>query len=75
MGTAELIIQAIQIYCLIGAAVAVAFLLFGIEQIDPGAKSAHAFRPLLIPGVLVLWPLVLVLWLQHTRRDDPMSGQ
>ncbi len=71
MGTAELIIQTAQIYGLLGAVVACLFLLFGIEQIDSGARRAYAFRPLLIPGVIVLWPLVLVLWLQHARRQEP----
>lgn len=70
MGTAELLIQATQIYGLLGAAVACLFLLFGIERIDAGARHAFAFRPLLIPGVIVLWPLVLVLWLQHARRQE-----
>ena len=66
MSTATLIIQIVEIYGWIGAAVAAAFLLVGIDRIDPSARGAYAFRPLLIPGVVVLWPLVLALW---ARRD------
>lgn len=43
----------------IGAAVALYFLTFGIDRIDENARGAYVFRPLLIPGVLLIWPLVL----------------
>jgi hypothetical protein len=35
------------------------FLLFGIDRRDPAARGAWAFRPLLLPGFALLWPLVL----------------
>ena len=46
-------------YAALGAAVALAFLTFGIERVDPAARGAYAFRPLLLPGLVLLWPLVL----------------
>lgn len=49
-------------YGVIGAAVAVAFLLIGIDRVDESARGVYAFRPLLIPGLVLLWPLVLVRW-------------
>lgn len=57
MGAA--IILAVQAYGAIGALVAAWFLLWQIERIDPMARGAYAFRPLLLPGLLLLWPLVL----------------
>ncbi|WP_431305599.1 hypothetical protein [Sediminicoccus sp. BL-A-41-H5] len=45
-----------------GLAVAVAFLAGAIERAAPAARGAHAFRPLLLPGLILLWPLVLWRW-------------
>ena len=66
--TARVLIQIVEIYGWIGLAVAGAFLLFGIERVDAGARRAYAFRPLLIPGCIVLWPLVLARWAAAERR-------
>ena len=49
-----------EIYAAIGLIVAVWFVLWGIERSDPGTHGAYAFRPLLIPGAALLWPLVLL---------------
>ena len=56
-------------YAGIGLAVAVAFILVGIDRIDPAARGALAFRPLLIPGAALLWPLVLGRWVVLERRQ------
>jgi hypothetical protein len=45
-----------------GLAVAVAFFWSAIERATPAARGAHAFRPLLVPGLVLLWPLVLWRW-------------
>ena len=68
MEVAALIVNLVKIYAALGALVAVAFLGFGIDRIDPGAQGAYAFRPLLAPGVIVLWPLALWRWLALERR-------
>jgi uncharacterized membrane protein len=46
----------------VGTLVSVVFLLFGIDQIDENARDSYTFRPLLIPAILLLWPLVLWRW-------------
>lgn len=51
-----------EIYLWVGGVVAAAFLTVGISRVDAPAKGAFAFRPLLIPGVVGLWPLVLWRW-------------
>lgn len=61
------VLYAAEIYCWIGAATAAAFLLVGIDRVDPGARGSYAFRPLLVPGVVVLWPLVLMRWIALER--------
>ena len=68
METALLIIEIVKGYGAIGAVVAVLFLVFGVDRIDPSANRSLAFRPLLIPGVVVLWPLVLGRWFVLERQ-------
>lgn len=53
-----------------GAVVALVFLTIGIDRIDEDARGAYVFRPLLIPGVLLIWPLVLWRWVQIERHGE-----
>lgn len=59
MNQAEAILMGLRIWGSIGAVVAAVFLTIGMDRIDEDARDAYIFRPLLIPGVLVIWPLVL----------------
>ena len=73
MSQAETIVWLVEGYLAIGLAVAACFLIFGIERVEPYSKGSLGFRPLLVPGLCLLWPLVLwrwrVLWL--ARRQEP----
>jgi hypothetical protein len=60
-----------QGYAALGAIVAVTFLAIGLGRVDPAARGAYAFRPLLLPGLLLLWPLVLWRWWRLAR---PATG-
>lgn len=71
---AEYVVAAASVYAAIGVAVGLAFLLRGIERFDPAAIGAHAFRPLLLPGLALLWPLVLARWL-GAPAPDRQAGQ
>ncbi len=46
-------------YVWCGLAVAAAFLAFGLDRILSNANGSYFFRPLLIPGLTLLWPLVV----------------
>ncbi len=72
---AELIVQAATVYAAIGGVVALLFLLFGIDRVDPAARGAYAFRPMIAPGIVLLWPVVLVRWavLERRRSQEPAS--
>lgn len=59
-----------EIWLWIGAVVAAIFLTIGIDRIDEDAQSAYVFRPLLIPGILLIWPLVLWRWWSIERHGD-----
>jgi hypothetical protein len=63
----------------VGAIVAVVFLTIGIGRVEEHARGAYAFRPLLVPGILLLWPIVLWRWFEierpantDIRRDVPL---
>ncbi|MEM9796682.1 MAG: hypothetical protein AAF919_09345 [Pseudomonadota bacterium] len=70
MTTAGLILLTVGIWACIGALIAVPFLTFGIDRIDEDADGAYIFRPLLIPGVIVIWPLVLWRWAILARGKE-----
>lgn len=55
-------------YAAIGALVAVAFVFAGIDRVDPAARNSWAFRPLLVPGVILIWPLVVLRWIALERE-------
>lgn len=67
---AELIVGLARVYGGLGLAVAAVFLTIGIDRIDPVARGAYAFRVLLVPGIVLLWPLVLVRWRSLARAAD-----
>ncbi len=59
-----------ELWLWIGAAVSVVFLTIGIDRIDEDAQGTYLFRPLLIPGILLIWPLVLWRWVEIERNGD-----
>lgn len=65
---AAIIVYAATLYGAAGLAAAAVFLLWGIDRVDPTAAGAYAFRPLLIPGIVLLWPAVLLRWARLERR-------
>ncbi|MBD0864836.1 MAG: hypothetical protein GDA36_04090 [Rhodobacteraceae bacterium] len=65
--TAAVLVQGAEYWLTAGAVVAVLFLAIGIDRIDLDARGAYAFRPLLIPAILLIWPLVLLRWLRLER--------
>lgn len=69
---AYVVYDAILAYAATGGVVAVAFLLFGLERVDPSAVGAYAFRPLLVPGLVLLWPVVLIGWRRGAGHRQAM---
>lgn len=55
-------------YGLIGGAVALAFLVFGLARVlGPDEGATLPARVLLLPGAIVFWPLVLARWIGASR--------
>ena len=67
MEIADALLTLAAIYIWIGIAVAVAFLAWGVDRIDPSARGACLFRILVAPGAVGLWPLVVARWLARER--------
>jgi len=60
----------VQLWASAGVLVAIPFLIFGMDQIDEDARGAYVFRPLLVPGIVLIWPLVLWRWSVLARGKD-----
>lgn len=75
MELAQALVTALQAWGIIGALVAAVFLTVGIDRIDEDARDAYIFRPLLIPGVLVIWPLVLWRWWRIESQSAPWAAR
>ncbi len=60
-------------YLYAGGAVAAVFLTFGLGHLDENARGAWIFRPLLIPGVLLIWPLVIWRWRVLHRGENRLQ--
>ncbi len=67
---AEWLIWFAKGYAAAGVIVAAAFVFIGIDRIDASARNAYSFRPLIIPGLILLWPLVLARWLAVEKGGD-----
>ena len=69
MQLAEIFVDALAAYALIGSVFAAAFVTRGIHQIDPVAEHAPwGFRLIVVPGVVALWPLLWMRWFKAVSR-------
>jgi hypothetical protein len=69
-----LVYRLAQLYAAFGVLAAAGFLGFGIDRVAPSARGAYAFRPLLLPGLVLLWPLVLWRWLALAQPAPSAFG-
>jgi hypothetical protein len=54
----------VEIYLATGLVFAIAFVRYGIGEIDPDARTGtRGFRVSILPGAAALWPLLLRRWL------------
>lgn len=68
MYAASVIVEIVTWYIYAGLGVSVLFLLVGVDRIDPSARGSYLFRVLAVPGVVLLWPLVLKIWVRKERE-------
>ena len=68
MIVAEVTLLIALAYELCGLAVGVPFVLRGVDRVDEAARGAPvAFRLLILPGTMALWPLIAVKWVKAPR--------
>lgn len=79
MSTGALILWIAELWLYAGLAIAILFLAVGIDRVEDNARGAYIFRPLLVPGLVLLWPLVIARWIcvertgyDNVRRDEPL---
>ena len=75
MDVAQALVMATQTWGIIGGLVAAVFLTVGMDRIDEDARGAYVFRPLLIPGVLLIWPIVLWRWWRIETEAAGWAGR
>ena len=63
----EILLIIAAIYLLGGVLFVIPFLMKGLNEIDEGAHdSTIGFKIIIIPGVIVFWPVLLSKWMKKT---------
>jgi hypothetical protein len=58
------------IYLLVGLVFWIAFILKGVGRVDEGAQnSSIGFKLIIIPGMMVFWPLLFKKWLKAVKEN------
>ena len=61
----EIILIVVGTYLLLGVLFVIPFILKGLTKVDEGAHGGTiGFKIVIIPGVIVFWPLLLRRWLK-----------
>jgi hypothetical protein len=69
----ELLLQGVGVYLAFGLLFALVCHIFGLSKLDPAVVGAGPwFRLLVTPGMVALWPWVLILW-RRAARDEKVS--
>ncbi len=72
---AGILVDAAGLYLALGIAVAVGIHWRGLARIDPGTRGAGiGFRVLITPGLVALWPWLLVVWNRAVRGSGFQGG-
>jgi len=68
---AQTVLAVLGVYLAIGVVVGIAFVVRGVDRIDPAmAASPKRVRALILPGAVALWPVMLAKW---ARAPRPMT--
>ena len=65
----NVLLAVVAVYLAAGFIFAIAFVVKGVAIVDEGALgSSVGFRMIIIPGVMIFWPLLLSKWRQSAKR-------
>ena len=63
----EILLIIAAIYLVLGVLFVIPFLMKGLNKVDEGANgSTIGFKIIIIPGVIVFWPVLLSKWMKKT---------
>ena len=66
---AQALVNIVAIYLGLGLVFAVFFVIWGAGKIDPAAAGGTmGFRAIIIPGVVLMWPLLAKRWWKGVRN-------
>ena len=61
---ADVVLRIAAGYLAIGAVFASVFIALGLRRVDPlAAAGPLRFKVLIVPGIVALWPVLLILWI------------
>lgn len=67
----KLILAAAALYLILGLLFALLFIIKGVEKVDEGAHGGSlGFRIIIIPGIMVFWPLLLKKWIKISKQTS-----
>jgi hypothetical protein len=69
---AQTLVYVVAIYLALGLGFAIPFVIWGVGRIDPAAAGGTpGFRGIILPGVVLLWPLLAKRWWQGFHHPPP----
>lgn len=72
---AKAVATSVEAYLAVGALVALAFLPRGVLAIDDGLRASPVMvRVLLVPGMMLLWPIFLRRWISGRRAPTERNA-
>jgi hypothetical protein len=67
----QVILIIFLIYLLSGVLFVIPFLMKGLTKVDEGAHGGSiGFKLIIIPGVIVFWPVLLKNWIKKINRRE-----
>jgi hypothetical protein len=67
----EVVLIIVLIYLLLGVLFVIPFLIKGLTKVDEGAHGGTiGFKIIIIPGVIVFWPVLLSKWMKNKNHKD-----
>ena len=66
----EVVLIIVLIYLLLGVLFVIPFLVKGLTKVDEGAHGGTiGFKIIIIPGVVVFWPVLLNKWIKANATE------
>ena len=72
----QLVLIIVAVYLLLGVVFVIPFLMNGLNKIDEGAHgSTIGFKIIIVPGVIVFWPVLLSKWMKSNLNHGDTKAQ